>query len=98
MLTEARVCDAVTRGRVCGHPASRYVLVREGDRTGSAVDLCLEHARPLHTAFAQAETVELPARPRARMEATRLKTTPKTAHLKKEQDGQKAEGKQPEQA
>lgn len=67
----------------CRRVADSYRLWRDGDKQASAIDLCEEHARPLLAIFEGTQSVDLPAKPRARMDVTKLVTTPKTAHLKK---------------
>ena len=67
----------------CRKPASNYRLWRDGDKQALALDLCEEHAEPLLAVFGDAPLVDLPTRQRARMEVTKLVTTPKTRHLKK---------------
>lgn len=74
------VCDFGPEG--CSKEATSYRLFRDGDRQAWRVDLCEDHARPLLEAAKRGELVDLPTKPRVRMEATRLRTTPKTAHLK----------------
>jgi hypothetical protein len=75
------LCDFDQGG--CGKPAESYRLWRDGDTKAAAIDLCEEHAAPLLAVIEGAEQVDLPVKPRARMEVTKLLTTPKTAHLKK---------------
>lgn len=76
------LCD-FGRG-ACQAQAVSYRVWREGDRQAWAIDLCEAHASPLLEILAGAEQVDLPVKPRVRMEVTKLRTTPKTAHLKKE--------------
>lgn len=68
----------------CGKPAQSYRLWRDGDQTAWALDLCDDHASPLLALVEGAEQVALPSKPRVRMEVTKLRATPRTAHLKKE--------------
>lgn len=75
------VCD-LGQG-TCKQSATSYRLWRDGDRQAWEVDLCDDHARPLLEVVAVGRQVDLPAKPRQRMEATKLLTTPKTAPLKK---------------
>lgn len=75
------ICD-FGRG-TCRNVACSYRLWRDGDKQAWAVDLCDEHAAPMLTLIAEAPMVDLPSKPRMRMEVTKLKSTPKTAHLKK---------------
>lgn len=82
MLAETRICDVLSP-KPCGRDAVRYVVVTEGERQGRAVDLCQTHARPLEALLVYSETVDLPSKPRARMEPTKLRTTPRTARFKK---------------
>jgi hypothetical protein len=77
-----KVCDF--DGGACGKPAKSYRLWRDGDSKASAVDLCEEHAAPLEAVMGVAEAIELPAKPRVRMEVTPLRATAKTRSLKKE--------------
>lgn len=67
----------------CKRTANSYRVWRDGDKQAWAVDLCDEHARPLLDLVERAELVDLPVKPRVRMEVTKLKTTDRTAHLKK---------------
>lgn len=67
----------------CRRQAVSYRIWRDGDSKASAVDLCDEHAQPLLELINGAEQVDLPTKPRARMEVTKLHTTPRTAPLKK---------------
>lgn len=67
----------------CRLPAVAYRLWSEGDKQAQAVDLCEQHSAALREAFEGAALVDLPTKQRARMEVTALRTTPKTAHLKK---------------
>lgn len=78
-----KVCD-FGHG-ACQRPAMSYRVWRDGDSKASAVDLCEEHAEPLLALIELAPAlVELPTKPRVRMEVTRLRATEKTKHLKKE--------------
>lgn len=77
-----KVCDF--EHGTCLKPALSYRVWRDGDKQASAIDLCDEHAAPLLSIVEGAELVELPTKARVRMEVTTLKTTPKTAKLKKE--------------
>lgn len=74
-------CDAGQGA--CKQSATCYRVWRDGDRQAYEVDLCNEHARPLLEVVEQGRLVDLPAKPRRAMEATKLVTTPATAHLKK---------------
>lgn len=67
----------------CRNPAKSYRVWTDGDRQARAIDLCDDHARPLLDLVEGAELVDLPNKPRQRLEVTKLNTTPKTAHLKK---------------
>ena len=82
-MAEATVfyCDFAEGG--CGKVGARYILWRDGDRQAWQVDLCDDHARPLTAIMGSASQVELPSKPRVKMTATRLRTTPATRHLKK---------------
>lgn len=75
------LCDFGHMG--CRQPATSYRLWRDGDSKASAIDLCDEHAEPLLKAIEGAVLVDLPTKQRARMEVTKLLTTPRTAPLKK---------------
>lgn len=77
----ARVCD-FGQGS-CKQPASAYRVWRDGDRQALAIDLCEQHAGPLLAAVEGAQQVDLPAKPRERMTVTPLRTTSRTARLKK---------------
>lgn len=70
-------------GGSCRNPAQSFRVWRDGDKQAAAIDLCDEHAKPLLDTVAGASLVDLPTKARLRMEVTPLKTTPKTAHLKK---------------
>lgn len=78
---EVVICDK------CGKPGQTFVLWRDGDVNAMSVDLCETHARPVANPFAGGSVVDLPTRPRVRMEATPLRTTAKTEALKKEDAG-----------
>ena len=80
-VTRTIVCD-FGQGS-CKQPATSYRLWRDGDRQALAIDLCDVHARPLLDAIAGAAMVELPSKPRVKMTATRLRTTPETRQFKK---------------
>lgn len=67
----------------CRRVADSYRLWRDGDKQARTVDLCEEHAAPLLTVFEGARETDLPTKPRARMDVTKLVTTPKTARYKK---------------
>lgn len=96
MLTERRVCD-VTHNDPCLREAKRYTVFTEGDRQARAVDLCSVHARPIEALLVNAEVVDLPTKPRARMDKTKLRVTPHTAQFKKEKrDGEKGQGERPQ--
>jgi hypothetical protein len=76
-----RVCD-FDEG-ACARPATCYKVWRDGDRQAWTLDLCEEHAVPLLVIVAKAERVDLPVKPRVKMEPTTLRATPKTRPLKK---------------
>lgn len=80
--TTVRVCD-MDQG-ACKRPATCYKMWRDGDRQAWAVDLCDEHSAPLLAIVQLGELQDLPTKPRVRMEPTQLRTTERTAHLKKE--------------
>jgi hypothetical protein len=75
------VCDR--QDTTCNGPVSSYRVWREGDRTASTVDLCETHAAPILALIAGADAVELPVKPRAVMQITKLRPTEATRHLKK---------------
>ena len=79
---EVFVCDLAGQGG-CRGLVDNFTVWRQCDRQAVAVDLCEEHAAPLVTVMKVGSTVDLPVKPRARMERTALKTTEATAHLKK---------------
>jgi hypothetical protein len=80
-VTQVRVCD-FDEG-ACQRNATCYKVWRDGDSQAWSVDLCEEHAAPLLAIVERAERVDLPTKPRVRLEPTPLKTTAKTRHLKK---------------
>lgn len=67
----------------CRQPATSYRMWRDGEQKAWSVDLCDEHAAPLLAVVDGAPLVDLPLKQRVRMEVTKLRTTPATAHLKK---------------
>lgn len=73
----------VTECDKCGKPGRAFVLWVEGEQSGLSVDLCETHSRSVTAVFADGSPVDLPSKPRARMERTVLKTTARTQHLKK---------------
>lgn len=75
------LCDS--NGGACRKPATNYRLWRDGEQKAWSVDLCDEHATPLLAVVDSADLVDLPSKSRVRMEVTKLRTTPATAHLKK---------------
>lgn len=79
---EVIVCDMAGQGGCLGL-VDTYTIWRQSDRQAVSVDVCEEHAAPLVTVMKVGSVVDLPVKPRARMERTVLKTTPATAHLKK---------------
>lgn len=92
---EVHVCDARRADGPCGRPAESWNMWRTEDRQARQIDLCDEHAAPLVALMNQAELVDLPVRPRAKMQATRLKPTPRTAPLKMRRDPDGSEGSSP---
>lgn len=78
---EVFVCDL--EDDTCAGLVSCYRLWRDGDRQAWGRDLCETHASPLLALVDGAELVDLPSKPRVRMESTRLRTTDKTSRLKK---------------
>lgn len=82
----------------CSRPGRTFVLWAEGDAAARSVDLCESHSRPVSTPFAEGSVVDLPSKPRARMEVTRLKTTARTRSLKKEvASGQEDKSQRPDE-
>lgn len=77
---EVLVCDS---SETCERNATCYKVWRDGERQAWSIDLCDEHAAPLLAILEGAEQVDLPTKPRVRMEVTSLKTTPRTRPLKK---------------
>lgn len=75
------VCDHTDAS--CDGVVSSFRVWREGDRTASTVDLCEVHASPILALVAGADAVELPTKPRAAMQITKLRATEATRHLKK---------------
>lgn len=75
------ICDF--GGGTCRNPAKSYRLWSSGDKQAAAMDLCEEHAAPLLEIVKGAPLVDLPSKPRMRMEVTALRTTANTADLKK---------------
>jgi alpha-beta hydrolase superfamily lysophospholipase len=75
------VCDR--QDTTCNGQVSSFRLWHEGDRTASTVDLCEAHAAPILALIAGADAVELPNKPRAAMQITKLRATEATRHLKK---------------
>ena len=67
----------------CGREGRTYVLWTEGDYDARSVDLCELHAKTLAGLFGSGSVVDLPSRPRTRMDVTALRTTAKTRGLKK---------------
>lgn len=77
------VCDR--QDTTCDGPVSSFRVWREGERTAFMVDLCEAHASPILALIAGADAVELPTKPRAVMQITKLRTTEATRHLKKQE-------------
>lgn len=67
----------------CGREGRTFVLWVDGDAAAQRVDLCDTHSRSLLVTFAGGSVVDLPVKPRARMEATPLRVTDKTRRFKK---------------
>lgn len=67
----------------CQRPATCYKVWKDGDRQAWTIDLCDDHAKPLLAIVDGAERSDLPAKPRVKLEATTLRTTDQTKHLKK---------------
>jgi hypothetical protein len=80
---EVHVCDVDLNGTACGQPARTWTMWLDGERQAHQVDLCQEHSAPLQDLLASSQPVDLPVRPRATMQTTKLKATPRTAPLKK---------------
>lgn len=78
-LHTERVCDYAR----CSKPGEPVVVWREGEQTGRSIDLCADHWKPLGEALARGTTVELPTKPRQKMDVTPLRTIESTAHLKR---------------
>lgn len=74
------VCDFGANS--CSRPAKTYRIWIDGERQATAVDLCDLHAEPVLAVLRFGEQSDLPSKPRVKMEATRLKTTEATRHLK----------------
>lgn len=88
---EVVICDK------CGKPGTTFVLWSDGDAAAVSVDLCETHSRPVVAAFAEGSVVDLPSKPRARMEVTRLKPTARTRSLKKKvSDAQEDQSERPD--
>jgi hypothetical protein len=69
-----KVCDLCQ-----SHPAYEFRIWRDGDMHAKALDLCRACSKPL----TEGGEVELPIKPRQRMELTQLRTTKQTAEFKK---------------
>ena len=80
---ETRVCDYPSGKSFCGQEAVSYVIWKDGSRQAVIVDLCGKHAERLETFITLGKPIDLPARPRAKMELTKLRTTPATRRFKK---------------
>lgn len=78
---EILVCDF--ESEACQGNATCYKVWADGDKQAWTVDLCDHHASPLVAIVANAERTDLPVRARVKLEATALKTTDKTRHLKR---------------
>lgn len=78
---EIRICDF--EDATCQGIATCYKVWADGDRQAWSVDLCTTHASPLLAIVERAERVDLPSKPRVKVEPTPLRTTDKTRHLKK---------------
>jgi hypothetical protein len=76
-----RVCDFAES--TCRNYATSYRLWADGERQAWSVDLCEEHAAPLMALVEGAQRVDLPSKPRVKMERTVLKTTAATRPLKR---------------
>lgn len=79
---EILICD-LEGERGCEREAVAFIVWRDGDPTAVEVDLCSVHSRPLEALLSRGASVPLPVKPRSRMEPTKLRTTPRTAGLKK---------------
>lgn len=80
---ELRVCDYPSGKTSCGQEAVSFYIWKDGARQAVSVDLCEKHAERLEHIIEVGEPVDVPARPRAKMELTKLRTTPATRKLKK---------------
>lgn len=78
---EVMFCDV--QNNDCSGDVSSFIVHESGSRQAVAVDLCAVHAQPLRDLLSRGNFTELPTKPRARMEPTKLRTTPRTAPLKK---------------
>lgn len=76
-----KICDLADSS--CAEPALGYRVWLEGDKQAVSVDLCSTHAAPLLQVMELGERLDLPTKPRVKMEATQLRTTPATKRLKK---------------
>lgn len=78
------VCDmAQVSANACTGTVASFRIWVDGDKIANGVDLCESHAESIRVLQAVASEVELPARPRAAMQVTKLRTTDATKHLKK---------------
>lgn len=75
MESAIKLCDLCQ-----SHPAQEFRIWREEDTHAKVIDLCRDCSRTL---LRSGRKVELPTKKRMTMEVTKLKTTRKTAPLKK---------------
>jgi hypothetical protein len=75
------LCD-LSDGSCSGDVLSLKLWLENQPRALS-LDVCEHHAEPIIDTFSQGSTEALPARPRQRMEATKLKPTKATKPLKR---------------
>jgi hypothetical protein len=76
------LCD-LSDGACSGDVLSLKLWLEHQPRAMS-LDVCEHHADPIVQIFSQGDTEALPARPRQRMEPTKLKTTKDTRKLKRQ--------------
>lgn len=76
------ICDL--GDRFCKGEVQHFKVWRTDDAVAHGLDVCEYHAKPLVEMFALASDEPLPARPRMRMEPTKLKITKDTRHLKRQ--------------
>ena len=67
----------------CQRSPAQFRIWKAGQDFATRVDLCREHAKPIQDLIKLGEEEELPTKKRMLMEVTKLKTTKRTAALKK---------------